>query len=168
MNIIDFDRSEYNENYYFDESLVIDSIFEKECEFLDSEKKHNQYYIGIYTNIKNEFIYANSLTKRTFFEFPYLHCLHYLYEYSIILLDNHSTKIHIMQLDITKDGTYCVVIKTIWLKLIQRCWKRVFKERKNIIEKRCSLESRKYVSIHGKYPQGLNRLPSLFGLMKGH
>ena len=52
-------------------------------------------------------------------------------------------------------------IKTFWLRLIQRRWKKLFKQRKNIIQKRCNINSLNYRQMHGKWPNGLNNLPNI-------
>ena len=96
------------------------------------------------------------------------YCISYLYYYSIIHLDICSIKMNIMKLDIAQDGTYNVLLKTFWLKMIQRNWKRVFKERNEILQKRANPTAQYYFSIRGRYPKGLNHLPSIYGLMKSH
>ena len=60
----------------------------------------------------------------------------------------------------------CVAIKkTLWIKLIQRTWKKVVKERKDIFKKRCLLSSLKYREIYGKWPNTCNYLPTLKGML---
>ena len=61
---------------------------------------------------------------------------------------------------------YCIsILKTIWIKLIQRKWKSVFKERKNIIKKRCNIKSIIYREIHGKWPVECLIYPRLKGML---
>lgn len=157
-----------SENSFDSEEENYDSVYQMESDFLDKEKDQDEYYIGIYKNMNNELVYINALSKYTFFHFPYNFSLNYLYFYSIIdftLLERFSTKIDIMKLDIAKDGTYNVIIKTFWIKIIQRTWKRVLKERLDIIKRRGFLGSQQYFSLHGKYPCGLKQLPSLYGML---
>jgi hypothetical protein len=53
------------------------------------------------------------------------------------------------------------VKKTYWIRMIQRRWKKLYKERLNIITKRNNPEALKYRQIHGKWSQDLSHLPSI-------
>lgn len=58
----------------------------------------------------------------------------------------------------------CVgILKTFWLKLIQRTWKNIFKERKYIIKERSKLSSLRYREINGKWPQNCSYYPQYNG-----
>lgn len=57
------------------------------------------------------------------------------------------------------------IIKTIWIKIIQRKWKKVYAERNRIIKTRMQYSSLKTREITGKWPQSCNYLPTLYGMM---
>ena len=57
------------------------------------------------------------------------------------------------------------IIKTIWIKLIQRKWKKVYAERNKIIKTRMQYSSLKTREITGRWPQSCNYLPTLYGLL---
>ena len=57
------------------------------------------------------------------------------------------------------------IIKTIWIKLIQRKWKKVYAERKTVIRLRMSYSSLKTREITGRWPQNCYYLPTLYGLL---
>jgi hypothetical protein len=57
------------------------------------------------------------------------------------------------------------IIKTIWIKIIQRKWKKVYAERKRIIKMRMNYSSLKTREITGKWPQSCNYLPTLYGIL---
>ena len=57
------------------------------------------------------------------------------------------------------------VLKTYWLRLIQRTWKRIYREKQAALEKRKQVSSLQYREIFGKWPPGLNVLPSLYGML---
>jgi hypothetical protein len=64
------------------------------------------------------------------------------------------------------DTQECVgIIKTIWLKLIQRTWKKIYKIRKNIICMRKTPSSIFYRDINGKWPSNCVNMPSLIGML---
>jgi hypothetical protein len=63
-------------------------------------------------------------------------------------------------------GGECVsIIKTFWIKIIQRTWKNIISERKKIIKLRCNLKSIKHREINGKWPNNCLYLPSLKGML---
>jgi hypothetical protein len=57
------------------------------------------------------------------------------------------------------------IIKTIWIKLIQRKWKKIYAERKAVIRLRMSYSSLKTREITGYWPQSCYYLPTLYGLL---
>jgi len=132
--------------------FIIDQIYEEDSDFLESDKINNKYYIGIkYDNLdyENNFIFSSSVSPSIFFKYSINNIMEYLYFYGINIVP--ISKVDIMLLKILEDETYTVVIKTFWIKLIQRHWRSVLMKRAEIIKKRCTLKSLKYFEIHGKY-----------------
>jgi hypothetical protein len=63
-------------------------------------------------------------------------------------------------------GDECVaIIKTFWIKIIQRTWKKIFKERKQNTLNRMKLCNLKYIEIHGKWSLDC-RLPTIHGMLR--
>ncbi len=62
-------------------------------------------------------------------------------------------------------GEYIAILKTFWIRLIQRTWKKIFKERKLCLERRLNLTSIKYREFHGKWPDICLRYPSIQGML---
>ena len=63
------------------------------------------------------------------------------------------------------DG-YCeAIIKTYWLKIIQRTWKNICKNRKLIILKRLQPSALKYKEIYGRWPDNCINYPYLKGML---
>ena len=151
----------------------IDEIHHMDYQHLYSEKQNNKYYIGLcaeilqndYLHLPTESIYlmVNSISPSTYFKWSYNSCLRYLYYYGMTAM--HKPQINILQLHIMDDGTYSVVIKTFWLKMIQRKWKKIFKMRKEILSNRLQLSSMHHREIHGDWPISLRVLPGLVGLL---
>jgi hypothetical protein len=90
----------------------------------------------------------------------------YLHSYSIVYVSDK--KIDIMNLNIIEDGTYAVIVKTFWLRLVQRHWKKTFQQRKMVIRGRSNLNALRIREISGKFPRGLNRVPSLHGMLSDY
>jgi hypothetical protein len=58
-----------------------------------------------------------------------------------------------------------VILKTFWLRLIQRTWKTIFKKRQLIFRKRCSIQSLRYRELHGRWPEDCI-YPSIYGMLR--
>lgn len=58
------------------------------------------------------------------------------------------------------------ILKTFWIRIIQKKWKKVFQERKNIISKRCHLSNLKIREIRGRWPETCANLPGLKGMLR--
>lgn len=64
------------------------------------------------------------------------------------------------------ESQHCVaILKTFWIRLIQRKWKKVFAERQRVLKERCKLMSIKYREINGKWPNSCGYFPSLKGML---
>jgi len=62
-------------------------------------------------------------------------------------------------------GEQIVIIKTIWLKIIQRKWKKVFAKRQQIIKYRLSPSSLSFRQLTGRWPEYCIHMPGLNGLL---
>ena len=146
---------------------MMERIYFHEQDFLDSEKEDSHYYIGNnrISQDKQYILYANSITPKTFFQFNIQHSLSYLLDYSIfVTLPN----IDIMQLSILDDSTHTVIIKTYWLRLIQRHWKKIYLHRKTALKKRCDIRTIRYFELHGRYPDNSFNIPLLQGMLSDY
>tara|TARA_B100000282_G_C31735689_1_gene493310 strand:+ start:2281 stop:2988 length:708 start_codon:yes stop_codon:yes gene_type:complete len=151
----------------------VDEIHNMDYQHLYSEKVNKKYYIGICTEtIQNDYLHlptdsiylmVNSMSPNTYFRWPHNSSLRYLYYYGLTAM--HKPEINILQLHIMDDGTYSVVIKTFWLKIIQRKWKKIFKMRQEILSNRLQLSSMHHREVHGNWPISLRVIPGLVGLL---
>lgn len=178
------DNESHSEDYMSDASMdlsvgfhedVIDNdnifnfyeICEIEEHFADSEKCEGQYIIGLIGGIiNNKFIdtFASGVTPSTFFRFSYISVLYYLV-YSSIFYISGPKKIDIIKIHINSDNVYVSIIKTYWLRLIQRHWKHAFRERNCVIKLRGLPRNIFHFQCNGRHPNGLNHLPGLRGLL---
>ena len=62
-------------------------------------------------------------------------------------------------------GHFIAILKTFWLRLIQRKWKNIMKERENIFKKRCNQNSLRHREFTGKWPEDCLRIPQLKGML---
>jgi len=150
----------------------VERIYNLETEFLDTEKENHKYYLGISTGLRGQRILLNiAIQPQTFLKFDIQSVLNYLAEYSIFtihrqLLDVSNIQLQIMKLNI-EPRTYwqTVILKTYWIRIIQRTWKRVFRERQEMLLKRRTLQNMRYFEIHGKHLPGNHVLPTLYGML---
>jgi len=140
-----------------------DRIYSAESEYIDADKENLQYYIGLpgYNKAQNQLLLLNTISPNTFLKYGYMDILKYLVEYSAHRINRPN--VHILQVHVDENQAYNVVIKTFWLKIIQRSWKRTFAERVQILNKRKSPESIQYRNLNGKWKH--NKLPSIRGLL---
>ena len=159
--------NDYNHYSYIDDEIEyrLERIFREESDYIDIDKENGKYYIGLYkyNSYRKLLILTNSVSAKSFLKFPYIDIFKYLYFYSI--LRPICPKIEIFCLSILPDDSYSVIIKTHWIRIIQRNWKRIFKERKEILLKRRSVPALYNLQISGRYPAGLNSMPSIHGML---
>jgi hypothetical protein len=62
-------------------------------------------------------------------------------------------------------GELMAVKKTIWIKLIQRTWKNIYKKRQEIIKIWCSPYAIMHRELYGKWPNNARILPSINGML---
>jgi hypothetical protein len=63
------------------------------------------------------------------------------------------------------NGINICILKTFWIRIIQRAWKKVFLKRQNICIKRMSYSSILYREMHGNWPKSCEIMPGLKGLL---
>jgi hypothetical protein len=141
-----------------------DEIYQEDSYHIYSEKENDHYYIGLAKRISTEtLLMVNSVSASTFFMYSFARIRDYLAKYSIINIQN--AKVHIMKLCILPDETYSVILKTHWIRLVQRTWKKVYKERKRVLKQRRKIKNLFLREINGRYPSGMNYVPSIHGMM---
>jgi len=63
------------------------------------------------------------------------------------------------------DGSCVSIIKTLWIKIIQRTWKKIFSKRKEVIKERSTHKSLRYFEYNGRWPDGCRNLPRINGML---
>lgn len=85
----------------------------------------------------------------------------YIRNYENIIIHKKYFQIHLVKnIELPTGETICI-IKTYWLRIIQRTWKRIYKERKEMIEKRKNINSIIYSQVYGKWPENCLCIPKL-------
>lgn len=165
----DSDNSDDSDMESIDE-IIYDIINVEDSLHFYSEKIHNKYYIGLshnstYNN-RQQLLLSASISAPIFFKHSYDNINDYLYYYGLTRIPNHQ--VQILQVDIIQEGGFeivTVVNKTHWLRLVQRHWKKIYKQRKMVVQQRILPENLFYNEVHGNYPISISYLPSLHGML---
>jgi hypothetical protein len=152
-------------NRYF-HGKTVDSDPNVEGQFLVLQS----FYLNATSRMSDFFKYANNLCKyyKKYYEKKYYdsslsHKL--LRNYNNIIKNPNYLNLQIGKIHYLKGDESVCVIKTLWLKLIQRSWKRVYKIRKLIMQRRCRPDSIMYRQFSGKWPNNCNFMPSIRGML---
>jgi hypothetical protein len=131
-----------------------------------AEREHGHYYIGMpyLSNTENIYILNATISANTFLKFDYSRCQSYVRNTSVFYIHSR-TNLEIMKLYIHPDQMYEVVLKTHWLRIVQRTWRKVYRQRCNIIKLRANPRNQEYFRRHGKYMEGTRCLPSIRGMI---
>ena len=119
------------------------SITSEECEICDqveefeeeyTECVNNNYYIGSYCLMKDLedntiLLFGIKVNLPTFYAFSNYELSTYIY-YCSGFQYTRKPKIEIMQVKIDEFGMYTAVLKTFWIKIIQRAWKKRMVQKK--------------------------------------
>lgn len=139
---------------------IFQEIWDLETDFFNNEKEDNHYYIGMNNVAQSELLIASSLSVDTFFKYNIDSILYYLYYSSIF--GTLRFDVDIMKLYINNNGCYTVLLKTYWLRLVQRHIKKFYINKIGILIKRVLTNN--YFQTTRDYPINL-RLPTLYGIL---
>jgi hypothetical protein len=162
------DNNESDDSHGEDYDLLeeLDNLYDEDEQHIEADKIPNKYYIGICkrsNHYKDQYLLLNTISPKLFYKTNYDTIIAYLKEYSIIYVS--SPKLEIMKFAPINQDVYSVVIKTHWIRLIQRHWKKIISTRENIYKRRGSINSQRHFEFYGRYPYGLNTMPILYGML---
>jgi hypothetical protein len=174
--------SEYNTEYESDsEDIYSDIVYEPEepninrfcialCD-LYNVNIHGPGPLGHYlVNCRYKMLHMDWISETADFihtEYQVLHSYHHdLYpNYRNIVLQENYIKPEIIEcIDI--EGCCIAIIKTIWIKIIQRAWRRVLKKREESLKCRHTLSAILYKEINGKWPSYCYAEGGIQGLLR--
>lgn len=159
----DSDDSDSLFNYQLDD--VADTLYNEDVDHIESDKYNNHYYLGLYKYVEQSgnLLFMMSASNKLFLKYPHEKIVDYLKEYSIV--QSISDNVDIMKMYV-KNDTYYVVLKTHWIRLIQRKWKSLFNDFKNRQEQKLKSANLKYRERNGNFPNQLNYRPKIYGMMR--
>lgn len=169
-----YDSDNDSENDFWYDSASVGDIFDDEAPHWENDKVDGLYYLGTcdLINIKSKKMHIlwATVSINSFFKYPFMVVDRYLHRSrfcSIIEQNDTGMTIDIMQLDKTRDF-YTVILKTFWIRLIQRRWKNILKERETITQRRKNPQARHILEMTGRYPSEIGRFPLLRGMMSDY
>ena len=158
-------------SYDSEEAEQIDNVYYEDEDYQEQEIPDGGYVLGLckyYGGNTNDYILVNKVSVSSFFKFLYEDVISFLRSYSLI--NTHYTDIDLIKLQYTYDNEgsmiYRCVIKTGYIRIIQRAWRRVLKRRREIWKKRCSPKYLIERQIHGYWISSeIAELPSIYGML---
>jgi len=155
------DDSEYNTE---EANAIVSDAYDAEEELfmLDEEYSdeyepcvNSNYYLGSYKYFPEcgELLLISQISMRIFYASQYYSLRNYIFWYSGVSIDD--TNAQIMQV-FMKDDSATAVLKTHWIRLIQRTWRRVFEERQQYILRRkqmSQIQMQQFKPTNQKYPE---------------
>jgi len=173
---------EYENTSDEDDDDYLDEIYNEDADHIENFKENNAYYIGLCykdTHQNESIILDISISATLFLKYDYntiynllggpmvkkdknVQIDNWLYYHKNREIELQIMKTNYKNLDKPEvEWELGVIIKTHWLRLIQRTWKRIYKERQTIIKARGNIYSISYRMLHGPWPPELNYLPGL-------
>ena len=167
-NHVGYQLDEYNYDSETDVELdednrVDDLVGSDEIEFMDRDRVDSQYYIGLCKPMENVeylskiWLFISVISPNSILRHDISDCLRWLNMLSLVKIEPEFQKIEIMKLCMIQSPNaqpayappiYAVVKKTFWLRIVQRRWKRILKERKQFVE-------------HFSNPNSFTKIPEL-------
>ena len=146
-----------NSNFEYGKYLITftfqaDEFFnDSYIEILDFAKQqyNNQYnYYYNHQNYENKFLTQHPFVRNY---------------WEILKHQNIETiNLDIISMEQNADGHFYAVKKTFYLKMFQRKWKKIYKQRRQIIKYRSNPRNLIYLRIHGKWPKHCAYFPGLY------
>ena len=113
----------------------------------------------VYYNSQYNNIVRNTLIRDTFRNHPTIK------NYLNIISSPSYIKPELSKCIYLNTGECVCILKTLWLRLIQRTWKKIYAIQNNVIKKRCSVKSLHYREITGKWPDDCIKMPTMKGML---
>ena len=139
-----------NEMYDEDNDFIVYQIYENEFSHNNAILRettsyfNENYFIGICKYVPNEnlFLFINKINPSNFFQYKLNILYKYFFWYSGIFINmRRPPPIEIIKVIVFPDETYTCVLKTYYIRIIQRRWKKIYRERKQYILYRMSLNT---------------------------
>ena len=159
-------HSELVDEYYND--IIISKLYEDDVIHIDSEKEDNTYYIGdVYKNrLKQDepILIHTSISPRFLLKYKF-ETIEFFLENMEYMDPDYSLYKHIEIFKTSPDyvETGSIILKTYWLKIIQRVWKKIYKKRIEWQKKSMHPIALRHREINGRNMYG--HAPTIRGML---
>jgi hypothetical protein len=144
--------------------------------FKSNCRESNSYYINSSEEFENDslseilnnfvLLYNEKYRKLKRYSKYHFYSKHPLIRnYKNIIENVNYIKKEIAECIYLKSGHCVAILKTIWIRIIQRVWKKIFKERQDILKKRMLYSSLYYREVYGKWSYKCNYMPGIYGML---
>lgn len=128
------------------------------------------FYIKPTYKMNEFFKYVNHLTKfyKNYYriKFTDLRLPHNIIKnYDHIISHPNYLNLEIGKIYYLSGGECVCVVKTFWIKIVQRAWKKIFSKRKDILKLRHRPDALIYRKICGRWPDNCDFMPSVRGML---
>jgi len=157
-----YEETDSDSEVLTDDQIKSEAIAESENlfddDYYETLERNNTYYITVPYKIENNYLKDLHISSRGFFENSSQTVKNYIREYTVssAIPDNSSLEIVKTSYIQLPGGftMYNIIIKTFWLKIVQRRWRNVLKKRREIIQDiRESIKNREYRNERLQIPQ---------------
>jgi hypothetical protein len=160
---------EYNEIVYEQEEPSKTRFNIALCELFNNRihgPGPNGHYLTYCKYKKLHLDWMNETADFMSLEYQYLHNqTHDLFpNYRQIVLGPHYIKPEIVEC-FYKDGFCIAIIKTFWIKIVQRTWKKIFEKRQIALKNRENIMAIRDRELNGKWPANCYASGGLIGLL---
>jgi hypothetical protein len=129
-----------------------------DTEYYASLEHDNTYYITVPYRINENYLKDLHISSRGFANHSLQSVQNYIREYTVSALIDESAPVEIVKtsyIQLPSGFTmYNVIIKTFWLKIVQRRWRNVLRKRREVVQGiRESIRNREYRNCRFHIPQ---------------
>jgi hypothetical protein len=127
-----------------------EELLQLQEEMEEESCEDGRYYLGSYKHITayQQLLMMTRISLRTFHAGNYNSLQNYIFWFSGSFIPD--PRLHIIQVHL-QDGCTTAVLKTFWIRLIQRTWRRIMKERREYMERK----KREILAFIGKRELGI-------------
>ena len=147
----------YNPTELYDTNYSSDSS-DSDSDSNDENNSYNRIHNAI-NYLKQKYLYIT-------YEFdPIFHNHPIIRNYYNIVSNPNYIQPEIGQYIILPTLEAVAVLKTFWIRIVQRKWKKVFKQQRHIIKERCKIHSLQFRQTTGHWPTHCKTFPTLKGML---
>ena len=142
-----------------------DIIFQQDQDHVYKDREDGSYYLGMYyyeggQDQSSILLLANTVSAPVYLKNKHNDVVNYLVDYSMFPVDEQ--RVDIIKLSILPDLTYSSIVKTYWIRLIQRHWRNTILNKQTLWKTPGFLRSRELGVRHCMRPS-IRGLLSAYG-----